>query len=120
MDVKRQQVGDDQLWLFEDSTLASPRPGAGGEGGTGPAACEASQATTAPIPARALTVDLMEEVCRRENLNRAYRRVQANKGAPGADGMTVRELGVWVKEHKEWYEPLIGRSTIRRRISPCF
>jgi len=101
MDVKRQQDGDDQLWLFEDSTLASPRPGAGGEGGTGPAACEASQATTAPIPARALTVDLMEEVCQRENLNRAYRRVQANKGAPGVDGMTVGELGVWVKEHKE-------------------
>ncbi|MCP4642180.1 MAG: group II intron reverse transcriptase/maturase, partial [bacterium] len=43
----------------------------------------------------------MEEVCQRENLNRAYRRVQANKGAPGADGMTVHELGVWVKEHKE-------------------
>jgi RNA-directed DNA polymerase len=99
MDVKRQQVSGDQLYLFEE--LAPLRPGAGGEGGTGPAACEASQATTALGPARALTVDLMEEVCRRENLNRAYRRVQANKGAPGADGMTVRELGVWVKEHKE-------------------
>ena len=101
MGAERQQIGDDQLWLFEDSTLASPRPGVGGEGGTGPAACEASQATTALGPARALTEHLMEEVCRRENLNRAYRRVRANKGVPGADGMTVRELGVWLKEHKE-------------------
>jgi RNA-directed DNA polymerase len=34
----------------------------------------------------------MEEVLRRENLLAALRRVQANKGAPGIDGMTVDEL----------------------------
>ncbi len=63
MDVKRQQVSGDQLYLFEE--LAPLRPGAGGEGGTGPAACEASQATTASIPARALTVDMPDrQVCR--------------------------------------------------------
>ena len=99
MDVKRQQVSGDQLYLFE--VLAPLRPGAGGEGGTGPSACEASQATTASIPARALTENLMEEVCQRDNLNRAYRRVHANKGAPGVDGMTVRELSMWLKAHKE-------------------
>ena len=35
----------------------------------------------------------------RENLVTAYRRVQANKGSPGMDGMTVAELGVYLKEH---------------------
>ena len=101
MGAERQQIGDDQLWLFEDSTLASPRPGVGGEGGTGPAACEASQATTALDPARALTEHLMEEVCQRENLNRAYRRVKSNRGAPGVDGMTIHDLATWIREHKE-------------------
>ncbi len=43
----------------------------------------------------------MEEVCQRENLNQAYQRVKANKGAPGVDGMTLRDLGSWLKEHKE-------------------
>ena len=100
MGVKRQQVGDDQFLLsFEEP--ASLRPGAGSEDGIRASACEASQATTALDPARALTAYLMEEVCQRENLNRAYRRVKANKGAPGVDGMTVGELGRWLKEHKE-------------------
>jgi RNA-directed DNA polymerase len=35
---------------------------------------------------------LMEEVLRRENLFAALRRVQANKGAPGVDGMSVDAL----------------------------
>ena len=38
------------------------------------------------------TDNLMEEVLRRENLLAALKRVQANKGAPGIDGMTVDEL----------------------------
>ena len=76
-------------------------PGASGDGGTEAAACEASQASTALDPARALTEHLMEEVCQRENLNRAYRRVKSNKGAPGVDGMTIQDLGAWIKRHKE-------------------
>jgi len=40
-------------------------------------------------------------VCERENLNRAYKRVKANKGASGIDGMTVGELYDWLREHKE-------------------
>ena len=38
------------------------------------------------------TESLIEEVLRRENLSAALRRVQANKGAPGVDGMSVDEL----------------------------
>lgn len=43
----------------------------------------------------------MEQVCEPANLNRAYARVTANKGASGVDGMTVRELGGWIRRHKQ-------------------
>jgi RNA-directed DNA polymerase len=42
---------------------------------------------------------LMEEVLRRENLLRAYKRVKSNKGAAGVDGMTVDELMPYCREH---------------------
>lgn len=42
---------------------------------------------------------LMEEVCERENLKRALKRVRANGGSPGVDGMGVEELGDYLKEH---------------------
>ena len=32
---------------------------------------------------------LLEKILFRDNMNRAYKRVKANKGAPGVDGMTV-------------------------------
>jgi RNA-directed DNA polymerase len=45
------------------------------------------------------TDSLMEEVCQRDNLWKALKRVQANKGAPGVDGMTVRKLPKHLKRH---------------------
>ncbi len=41
----------------------------------------------------------MEEVCDRENLKRALRRVKANQGSPGIDGMKVGELSGYLKQH---------------------
>jgi RNA-directed DNA polymerase len=41
----------------------------------------------------------MEEVCRRANLEEALRRVQTNKGSPGVDGMTVEDLGTYLRQH---------------------
>jgi RNA-directed DNA polymerase len=42
---------------------------------------------------------LIEEVLRRENVLRAYKRVVANGGAPGVDGMKVDELMAYCREH---------------------
>src|SRR5216683_3195084 len=42
---------------------------------------------------------LMEEVCGRENCQRALRRVKANKGSAGIDGMKVSELPGYLKQH---------------------
>jgi len=41
----------------------------------------------------------MEEVCERENLKKALRRVKANKGSAGVDGMTVDEITGYLKQH---------------------
>ena len=43
--------------------------------------------------------DLLEKILDRDNLNRAFKRVKANKGAPGVDGMTIDETLTWLKEH---------------------
>ncbi|MNG78055.1 Group II intron-encoded protein LtrA [compost metagenome] len=42
---------------------------------------------------------LMTRVLAPANLKRAYHRVVSNKGAPGADGMTVAELAGYVKQY---------------------
>jgi RNA-directed DNA polymerase len=47
----------------------------------------------------ASTARLMEEVCERENLKRALKRVRANKGSAGIDGMSVDELPDYLKGH---------------------
>ena len=43
---------------------------------------------------------LMEEICRPANVGEALKRVVANKGSAGIDGMTVKELPAALKE--EW------------------
>ncbi len=40
---------------------------------------------------------LTEEVCKGENVKKAYQRVKSNKGSPGIDGMTVLELGRYLR-----------------------
>ena len=43
--------------------------------------------------------DLLEKILEKDNLNRAFKRVKANKGAPGVDGMTIDETLQWLREH---------------------
>src|SRR4029450_2931936 len=47
----------------------------------------------------AVISSLMETVCERENLKKALRRVKANKGSPGVDGMTVEQLPDYLRTH---------------------
>jgi len=42
---------------------------------------------------------VMEEVCERENRREALKRVRANQGSPGIDGMTVDELPGYLEQH---------------------
>ena len=96
MGVKRQQGSGDQMDLFDEALKASLRHGVTGEGGTGAGAHEERQAPTAWDRNRALTRHLMERVASSANLNQAYKRVKANGGAPGVDGMTVADLRPWI------------------------
>jgi RNA-directed DNA polymerase len=57
---------------------------------------------------------LMEEVCERENLQQALKRVKANRGAPGVDGMTVQALPAYLREH--W--PTIRASLLEGTYRP--
>jgi len=42
---------------------------------------------------------MLERILMRDNLNQAYKRVKANKGSHGIDGMKVDELHAYLKEH---------------------
>lgn len=72
-----------------------------GERGTRPGDIEGSQVSAAWTKTQALTTKLMEQVVAPSNFNDAYRRVRANKGAPGVDGMTTEALYGWIIRHKE-------------------
>jgi RNA-directed DNA polymerase len=58
-----------------------------------------SLSTTHDPESPARTSRLMEEVCERENLKEALRRVKANKGSAGVDGMTVGGIIDYLKQH---------------------
>lgn len=47
------------------------------------------------------TMELIEVITSKENLNKAYKKVVENKGAGGIDEMTVKELGDYIRENKE-------------------
>ena len=58
---------------------------------------------------------LLEEVLRRENMLSAFRRVRSNRGAPGIDGMTVEQLGDYLKV--EW--PRIREELLKGTYRPA-
>ena len=71
----------------------------------------------------ALDLELMERVVERENMRRAWKRVKANRGAPGIDGMNLEVAETWMRMH--WptvresllagtYQPL----PLRRKVIP--
>lgn len=51
------------------------------------------------LESSARTDRIMEEIVERENLKEALRRVMANKGSAGVDGMTVNHVAGYLKQH---------------------
>jgi RNA-directed DNA polymerase len=78
---KRPKIQRDLAFPPEDPGEA---PRTGWEGPEPPAANRASQDPVNNIP-------LMEQICDRENLIRAWQHVQANGGAPGVDGLSIAQ-----------------------------
>jgi RNA-directed DNA polymerase len=92
MSGKRQKTRPEQLGLaFSTET----RGEASGAGEPGTETLTAKRVHESPAD----TERLMEEVCERENCQQALKRVKANKGGPGVDGMTVHELADYLKPH---------------------
>lgn len=66
---------------------------------------------------------LMEEICEPENMRKALKRVQGNKGAPGIDGITVEELPGylrknWPKHREELLQGTYKPKPARRKQIP--
>ena len=89
MDDKRQK---NQLVLAFMEESRSEAPTASGEG-------TESSAGERGMESPAITEQLMEEVCERENCKQALKRVKANKGSAGVDGMTVQQLPEYLKQY---------------------
>ena len=89
---------------MSDMRQRSQRELASAKEARGEAPSPVARGTESPRAVRAIerqgnTERLMEEVCERENLKRALRRVRSNKGSPGIDGMTVDDLPGYLREH---------------------
>ena len=79
----------------------------------GKQAAELLQATHEP-QSPANMHQFMERICERENLKAALRRVRANKGSAGIDGMTVAQIGDYLKQH--W--PIIREQLLSGTYEP--
>lgn len=75
------------------------RPASEGGGTAGGAGLEGQARTARGEQAGDETQTLIQEVLRRENMLRAYKRVVRNGGAPGVDGVTVEQLGAYSRKH---------------------
>jgi len=78
------------LAFLEEGRSEAPRAS-----GEGTEALMAKRSAESP----AIGESLIEEVCERENCKQALKRVKANKGSPGVDGMTVHELPGFLQQH---------------------
>src|SRR5712691_11167246 len=98
---RQNQVG---LALRNERRGEAPKPP------EGTAARVAKRTAESPAP----TDKLMEEVVEGENLRRAWKRVKANAGSPGVDGMTVYGLKDYLNEH--W--PAIREQLLNGKYQP--
>jgi RNA-directed DNA polymerase len=92
------------LAFVEESRGEAPRASGGGS--------ESTKAVRQPeSPAQE---QLIEEVCERDNLRQAMKRVKANRGSAGVDGMKVGELPKYLEQH--W--PAIGEQLLGGTYKP--
>jgi len=92
MSPKDDQQQNIQIELDFSSALTGEARKAGREGTEPP---RVMNGTESP----ASTNRWMEEICERENLKEALRRVKANKGSAGVDGITVGGISDYLKQH---------------------
>jgi RNA-directed DNA polymerase len=95
MSAKRQKIRSTQLHLAFTE---------GGWGETPNLVRKGTEAHVAKRNSESLAMEerLMEEVCQRENLEIAWKRVRENKGSAGVDGMTIEQAVFYLREH--WLE----------------
>lgn len=86
----REDRSQPSLWACKDAETVHPSGHLTGRSG-GPASAEIN-----PHPVRG-SGELWEAIFCPANLHRAKARVEANKGAPGPDGMRVEELSAYLK-----------------------
>jgi RNA-directed DNA polymerase len=92
MSGKRQKIQHKQLLLAFASAGRDEVPDADGQG-TEPLVAKPA------LESPAEEERLMEEVCDRQNLEIAWKRVRGNKGSPGMDGMTIDAAEEYLREH---------------------
>ena len=104
MSVQRRKI---QLELAFEARQRSEAPGTVGEG---------TETDMAKRPAESPVENeqLMEEVVERENLKKALKRVQANRGSAGVDRMTVQQLAGFLRE--QW--PVIREQLLSGSYQP--
>ena len=89
MSERRQKIPQQMAFLFAGGSEA---PVSGKEGAE---ALRVISETENPAGIQRL----MEQICEQENRREALKRVLANKGSPGIDGMTVDELPEYLNQH---------------------
>jgi RNA-directed DNA polymerase len=86
----RRQKNQLELAFMEEGRSEAPTAST-----QGTESSEGKRGTESP----AIGEQLMEEVCGRENCKQALKRVKANKGSAGVDGMTVQQLPEYLKQY---------------------
>jgi RNA-directed DNA polymerase len=100
-----QRLTEQLQLVFTPTEEGTPSPVVSGDAEPVVAKCEPERP--------AVTNSLMEAVCERENLKKALRRVKANKGSPGVDGMTVEQLPDYLRAHWPQHRDELLRGTYR-------
>ena len=75
---------------------------------TDPAHIDQPPLSTSPADA------LMEQVVDTANLERAWRQVKRNRGAPGPDGLTIKQFEAWARENS----PAVRQQLLERTYRP--